>query len=423
MLHAQFESIHPFVGGNGRLGRLLITLFLIERQRLTRPLLYLSAFLEGHRDEYYALLQRVRTHDEWTPWLTFFAVGVHETAERATRQARALIRHYERDREKVKGHALRAGRRALPHAGHDRARRRKRMLEVTDPTARRAVRELEARGLLEEWGEKRWPRVYLARHVLDAVLHPLEDLRSGPGAAEPDTVVKSEAAQAQQTPLRRADRLMAEAMDIIDAARDQGAQLRLTGGLAVRRYCTDLDFMDREYSDIDFVGLADQKKEIHDGLRARSATRRTATSPSPPTPGQLQYIKIEALEGMKAEAQAAAAGPASTYEPPLVDHIDIFLDVMRMDHDIDVQRAARDRRLRHLAGRRVHRQDADRQDQPEGRARRDRPGQGRAAARRRRRRLASTCSTSPRCAPTTGGCTRTSPPTSTSPWRWSTTTG
>ena len=107
MLHAQFESIHPFVGGNGRLGRLLITLFLIERGRLTRPLLYLSAFLEGHRDEYYALLQRVRTHNEWTPWLTFFAVGVHETAERATRQARALIRHYERDREKVKGHALR----------------------------------------------------------------------------------------------------------------------------------------------------------------------------------------------------------------------------------------------------------------------------------------------------------------------------
>ena len=53
MLHAQFESIHPFVGGNGRLGRLLITLFLIERRRLTRPLLYLSAYFEGHRDEYY----------------------------------------------------------------------------------------------------------------------------------------------------------------------------------------------------------------------------------------------------------------------------------------------------------------------------------------------------------------------------------
>ncbi len=333
MLHAQFETIHPFVGGNGRLGRLLITLFLIERQRLTRPLLYLSAFLEGHRDEYYTLLQRVRTHNEWTPWLTFFAVGVHETAERATRQARALIRHYERDREKVKGHTLRLADElfrtpamTVPEA--------KRILEVTDPTARRAVRELEARGLLVEWGEKRWPRVYLARHVLDAVLHPLEDLRSGPGAAEPGTAVKSEAAQAQKPP-RRADRLMAEAMDTIDAARAQGVQLRLTGGLAVRRYCTDLDFMDREYSDIDFIGLGDQKKEIHDVFESLDYTENRYVTQSTDA-SQLQYIKNEALEGMKAEAQASEAGLASAYEPPLVDHIDIFLDVMRMDHDIDV---------------------------------------------------------------------------------------
>ena len=333
MLHAQFETIHPFVGGNGRLGRLLITLFLIERERLTRPLLYLSAFLEGHRDEYYTLLQRVRTHNEWTPWLTFFAVGVHETAERATRQARALIRHYERDREKVKGHTLRLADElfrtpamTVPEA--------KRILEVADPTARRAVRELEARGLLVEWGEKRWPRVYLARHVLDAVLHPLEDLRSGPGAAEPGMAVKSEAAQAQKPP-RRADRLMAEAMDTIDAARAQGVQLRLTGGLAVRRYCTDLDFMDREYSDIDFIGLGDQKKEIHDVFESLDYTENRYVTQSTDA-SQLQYIKNEALEGMKAEAEASGAGLVGAYEPPLVDHIDIFLDIMRMDHDIDV---------------------------------------------------------------------------------------
>jgi Fic family protein len=333
MLHAQFESIHPFVGGNGRLGRLLITLFLIERQRLTRPLLYLSAFLEGHRDEYYALLQRVRTHNEWVPWLTFFAVGVHETAERATRQARALIRHYERDRGKVKGHALRLADElfrtpamTVPEA--------KRVLDVTDPTARRAVRELEARGLLVEWSEKRWPRVYLARHVLDAVLHPLEDLRSGPGTAGQGAVVKSEAGQAQRSP-RRADRLMAEAMDITDAARARGVQLRLTGGLAIRRYCTDLDFMDREYSDIDFIGRSDQRKEIHELFEALDYTENLYVTQSTDA-GQLQYIKNEALEGMKAEARAAEAGEQSPYEPPLVDHIDIFLDIMRMDHDIDV---------------------------------------------------------------------------------------
>lgn len=329
MIHAQFESIHPFVGGNGRLGRLLITLFLIERERLTRPLLYLSAYLEGHRDEYYALLQRVRTHHEWTPWLTFFCEGVHDTSVRATRQARALIRHYERDREKVKGHALqladelfRTPAMTVPEA--------QRVLDVANPTARSAVRQLEARGLLTEWSEKRWPRVYLARHVLDAVLHPLEELRSGPGTAKPDTTVKSEAAQAQKPP-RRADRLMAEAMDTIDAARSQGVQLRLTGGLAVRRYCTDLEFMDREYSDIDFVGLSDQMKEMHavfeglDYTENRYVTQSTDAS-------QLQYIKNEALEGM----EAAARGSQSPYEPPLVDHVDIFLDVMRMDHDLDV---------------------------------------------------------------------------------------
>ncbi len=331
MLHAQFESIHPFVGGNGRLGRLLITLFLMERRRLTRPLLYFSAFLEGHRDEYYALLQRLRTHNEWTPWLTFFCEGVDLTATRATRQAHALIRHYERDRDKVKGHALRLADElfrtpamTVPEA--------QRVLDVANPTARSAVRQLEARGLLVEWSEKRWPRVYLARHVLDAVLHPLEDLRSGPGTAQPDTTVKSEATQAQKAP-RRADRLMAEAMDTIDAARAAGVTLRLTGGLAVRRYCTDLDFMDREYSDIDFIGLSDEKKEIHAVFESLGYTENLYVTQSTAS-GQLQYIKNEALEGMKAEA--AAPGVHGTYEPPLVDHIDIFLDIMRMDHDIDV---------------------------------------------------------------------------------------
>ena len=334
MLHAQFESIHPFVGGNGRLGRLLITLFLIERQRLTRPLLYLSVFLEGHRDEYYTLLQRVRTDHEWVPWLTFFAVGVQETADRATRQARALIRHYERDREKVRGHALRLADElfrtpcmTVPEA--------QRLLDVANPTARSAVRSLEAKGLLAEWSEKRWPRVYLASHVLEAVLHPLEDLRSGPGAAEHGTVVKSEAVQ-QQKPPRRADRLMAEAMDTIDAARAKGAQLRLTGGLAIRRYCTDLDFMDREYSDIDYVGRSDQRKEIYALFEELGYTENRYVTQATDA-GQLQYIKVEALEGMQAEAEAAAGGARSPYEPPLVDHVDVFLDVMRMDHDLDVQ--------------------------------------------------------------------------------------
>ena len=82
-------------------------------------------------------------------------------------------------------------------------------------------------------------------------------------------------------------------------------------------------------------GLGDQKKEIHAVFESLDYTENRYVTQSTDA-GQLQYIKNEALEGMKAEAQASAAGLASAYEPPLVDHIDIFLDVMRMDHDIDV---------------------------------------------------------------------------------------
>ncbi|MDQ3414520.1 MAG: Fic family protein [Verrucomicrobiota bacterium] len=72
VMHEQFEAIHPFLDGNGRVGRLLITLFLIERNRLAQPLLYLSVFIEANRQDYYDLLQRVRTHGDWLSWLNGF---------------------------------------------------------------------------------------------------------------------------------------------------------------------------------------------------------------------------------------------------------------------------------------------------------------------------------------------------------------
>ena len=76
LMHEHFEAIHPFLDGNGRVGRVLITLFLIERGRLSLPLLYLSAYIESHRQEYYQLLQRVRTAGAWKPWLLFFLQAV-----------------------------------------------------------------------------------------------------------------------------------------------------------------------------------------------------------------------------------------------------------------------------------------------------------------------------------------------------------
>ncbi|MGZ4200251.1 MAG: Fic family protein, partial [Thermoleophilia bacterium] len=293
MLHEQFEAIHPFVSGNGRLGRLLITLFLIDRGRLARPLLYLSAYLEGHRDEYYTLLQRVRTHGEWAPWLVFFANGVRATAERATKQARALVRLHDRISAKVKGRerALALELFRTPCMTTPEARR---VLGVGKARARRAISELELRNLLVEYSEPRKPRVYLARPVLDAVMHPLEDLRRRPAEASPGVLIKS-GAVGEGAPVRRADRLMKEAMAIIDTAREHGAQLRLVGGLAVRRYCVDLDFIDREYSDIDLVGLSEQAHELNAAFTSLGYVENRYVSQATAS-GQMQFVRPEALK-------------------------------------------------------------------------------------------------------------------------------
>ena len=333
MLHAQFETIHPFVGGNGRLGRLLITLFLIDRKRLTRPLLYLSAYFEAHRDEYYRRLQRVRTHGEWEPWLLFFLAGVRQTAERGARQARALIALHHQFHDQFKGGALALADEAFrtPCLTVPQAQR---TLSLSNSAARRVVRELQSAELLEDYAEKRLPRVYLARPILDAVLRPLEDLRSpAPGdaavAGDSGTVLKSVPGQ-RTGPVRRADKVMAEAMAIIDAAREQGVQLRLTGGLAVRRFCTDLDFMDREYSDIDVVGLSSQFKDLHTVFAGLGyAENRYVTQATDAE--QLQYVKAETLVAPPGQSDEAP------HEAPIVDHVDIFLDIMRMDHDVEIR--------------------------------------------------------------------------------------
>jgi Fic family protein len=90
--HAQFETIHPFLDGNGRVGRLLITLMLCREGVLRRPLLYLSAFLKQHRAEYYERLQQVRDEGRWEEWLEFFLRGVSEVATAAAETAWAVVR-------------------------------------------------------------------------------------------------------------------------------------------------------------------------------------------------------------------------------------------------------------------------------------------------------------------------------------------
>ena len=91
LAHAQFETIHPFLDGNGRVGRLLITLMLCEEQALSRPVLYLSVFLKAHRAEYYDRLTAIREHGQWEPWLRFFLRGISQTARAATQTAKDLV--------------------------------------------------------------------------------------------------------------------------------------------------------------------------------------------------------------------------------------------------------------------------------------------------------------------------------------------
>lgn len=101
LVHVQFETIHPFLDGNGRLGRLLITLLLCNSGMLGQPLLYISLYFKTHRSRYYALLQRVRTHGDWEAWLEFFLDGVIETSTQATTAARDILVLFAADHEKI----------------------------------------------------------------------------------------------------------------------------------------------------------------------------------------------------------------------------------------------------------------------------------------------------------------------------------
>lgn len=101
LLHVQFETIHPFLDGNGRLGRLLVTLLLCASEALQEPLLYLSLYFKTNRTLYYELLQRVRTEGAWIPWITFFIEGVESTAKQAALTAKQLVELFKEDRKKI----------------------------------------------------------------------------------------------------------------------------------------------------------------------------------------------------------------------------------------------------------------------------------------------------------------------------------
>lgn len=105
LAHAQFETIHPFLDGNGRVGRLLVTFLLCEREILSRPLLYLSVYLKAHRAEYYDRLTAIRTDGDWEGWLMFFLRGVEEVSRNATATARSILALREQHRQTLASNA------------------------------------------------------------------------------------------------------------------------------------------------------------------------------------------------------------------------------------------------------------------------------------------------------------------------------
>lgn len=175
LLHEHFEAIHPFLDGNGRVGRLLITLFLIERGRLSQPLLYLSEFIERNRLDYYRCLQAIRTDGDWNGWLHYFLAGVQWSAKRAARQALQLLALREEMRAKLadEPRALKLIDSLFENPYID-AGRVASLLDVSLPTARKTLAALEKAGLVNETTGRAWGRQYLARGVLAAIEDPGE---------------------------------------------------------------------------------------------------------------------------------------------------------------------------------------------------------------------------------------------------------
>ena len=171
LLHVQFETIHPFLDGNGRIGRLLVTLYLCVHQVLRRPLLYLSLYLKTHRAEYYRLLQEVRERGAWEAWLAFFLDGVAETANQAFDAASRIVDLFRTDRLRITTESERAGSALRVHellqqhpfltAGQlvDRT-------GLTMPTINAALADLGRLGIVEEVTGRRRGRVFGYRGYL-----------------------------------------------------------------------------------------------------------------------------------------------------------------------------------------------------------------------------------------------------------------
>lgn len=172
LLHVQFETLHPFLDGNGRIGRLLITLYLCSKGSLRAPLLYLSLFLKSNRTDYYRLLQNVRKTGAWEDWLAFYLTGVEQTANQAFEAATRIVELFKADRDRVMADSDRAGSslrvhewmQSNPFVSSNRLVER---IGLSPPTINAALADLERLGVISEVTGKRRNRVFSYTAFLD----------------------------------------------------------------------------------------------------------------------------------------------------------------------------------------------------------------------------------------------------------------
>jgi Fic family protein len=173
LVHAQFETIHPFLDGNGRVGRILIPLLLVMESALGRPWLYMSVYFKRHRESYYDALQRIRTEGDWEGWLAFFLDGVTQVAREGVDLINQLMKLVERDRATVAGSRGGSIYQQVARSSNlevfDQLRRRlaitipetARDIGISKPTVGRALEELERLGIAREITGKKRDRVYI----------------------------------------------------------------------------------------------------------------------------------------------------------------------------------------------------------------------------------------------------------------------
>ncbi len=183
LLHVQFETIHPFLDGNGRLGRLLITFLLCTEGMLEKPLLYLSLFFKANQNAYYDHLQLVRETGDWEEWIAFFLTGVIKTADQAIETANGIMQLFDADRQKIEQMSKSSSTALRIHYAFQlrpigTARQIHEEHNISMPAINNALKKLESRGIIKEITGKRRYRIYAYAAYMRLLNQGIEPLSS-----------------------------------------------------------------------------------------------------------------------------------------------------------------------------------------------------------------------------------------------------